>query len=125
MPTLCSFSQTCGTSSEPVDQDIKLMRGDDVVLFLNFTNGRTGLPVDWTGWSFMSKAKSGVDGTLWTTATVIHDGTGGLVTVVFPNSETSLLTPGEVGRWDLQGIDPIGYVRTIVNGDATVLGDIT
>lgn len=114
------------TSSEPKipNVPITLKRGDDVVIVLHYTTRRPRADFDWTGWTFTAEARS-TTGTLWATASVTHDNTGGTITIVFPTVDTSLLTPGNVGQWDLQGVDPGLLVRTVAEGTATVTGDVT
>jgi hypothetical protein len=114
------------TSSEPQvpNVPINLKRGDDVVVVLHYTVKNPRGNFDWTGWTFTAEARS-TAGALWATATVTHDGTGGTVTILFPTADTSLLTPGAVGKWDLQGVDPGLLVRTVAEGSATVTGDVT
>jgi len=115
------------TSSEPQipNVPVNLKRGDDVVVVLHYMTRKPKANFNWTGWTFTAQARSddGVD--LWATATVTHDGTGGTVTILFPTGDTSSLTPGDVGKWDLQGVDPGLLVRTVAEGTATVTGDVT
>lgn len=123
MPTAeCLIS----TSSEPKipNVPIVLKRGDDVVVVLHYTVRKPHGNMSWVGWTFTSEARS-TAGALWATATVTHDGVGGTITVTFPTADTSLLTPGNVGEWDLQGVDPGGLIRTVAEGTATVTGDVT
>lgn len=122
MPSVCA--PVAETSALPIS-DIEIVRGDDKVINITFIYNSTRLPYDWTGWSFAAKAKSAVDGTLWSTAIVTHDGTGGKITILFPKAETSLLIPDAEGKWDLEGTDPGGLVRTILRGDVAIIGDIT
>lgn len=114
------------TSSEPKipNVPITLKRGDDVVIVLHYSTRKPKADFDWTGWTFTAQARS-TAAVLWATATVTHDGTGGTVTILFPTADTSLLTPGDVGDWDLQGVDPGLLVRTVAEGTATVTGDVT
>jgi len=115
-----------GTSSEPriPEVPITLKRGDDVVIVLHYMVKKPRANMSWVGWTFTAEARS-TTGTLWATATVTHDGVGGTVTILFPTADTSLLTPGAVGKWDLQGVDPGLLVRTVAEGSATVTGDVT
>lgn len=123
MPTAeCLLGQSATTLPA---RDIEVTRGDDVVLVFHFIYQDTGANYDWTGWTFAAKMKAAVDGALWSTATVTHDGTGGTITILFPSSDTTLLIPGAEGKWDLQGTDPGTLVRTIIRGDVLVIGDIT
>jgi hypothetical protein len=106
-------------------KDITIVRADDKVINITWIYCSTRQPYDWTGWSFSAKVKSAVDGTLWSTGIVTHDGTGGKITVLFPRAETAVLVPDAEGKWDLQGTDPSSLVRTIMRGDVLVVGDIT
>jgi hypothetical protein len=123
MPVVaCSTSMNGSAWTDIPERDIKLRRGDDVVLRIIARDRATRELIDWTGWTFASKAKPGVD---TVTATVTHDGTGGTITVVFPKAQTSLLTPDDTGRWDLEGTDPLSMVKTVVEGDVLVTADVT
>lgn len=117
-------------SAEPQipELDITMRRGDDVVVVLKFKQrvGNVTTVIDWTGWTFTAEAReTDLVATLMATATVTHNNTGGTVTILFPTADTSLLTPGTVGRWDLQGVDPGLLIRTVAQGDVLVTADVT
>jgi hypothetical protein len=116
---------TVVASSDTATRGIEIRRGDDVVVQIPFQVASTRLPYDFTGWTMSSKVKSDYGGSLWATGIVTHDDAGGVVRILYQTSETSLLTPGDVGVWDLQGIDPFGLIRTLVGGSATVTPDVT
>lgn len=121
MPTATDL---LGTTSALV-KDIEIIRGDDKVINITWIYCSTRLPYDWTGWDFAARIRDDVDGTIWADAVVTHDGTGGKITILFSRTDTVGFTPGDVGKWDLQGTDPAGLVRTILRGGVTVVGDIT
>lgn len=107
------------------ERNISIIRGDATQFGITFRDPETLEPIDFTGWTFEAEARSTWGGTLWTTATVTHNGAGGRVLVTFPAAETALLTPDAVGVWDLQGTDTGNLPHTVVRGTATVLGDST
>jgi len=119
----------CFTSQDAIPMvgvtDIQIVRGDDAQFEITFRRSDTLELVNFTGWTFLAKAKAAIDGADWSDAVVTHGGVLGTVLVTFPKAETMLLTPDAVGVWDLQGTDPGGLVRTIRRGGATVIGDVT
>lgn len=125
MPVLDCLPCSSSTQPQILERDITIVRGDDTQIAYLLRDPNTYALIDLTGFTFAAKAKSAVDGALWTTATVTHNNTGGRVVITFPKAETTLLIPGAAGRWDLQATEPGGGVRTIITGDVTVVGDIT
>lgn len=123
MPVVACRASTNGSCWTDVAQrDIKLKTGDDVVLRITFRDDLTRELIDWTGWTFAATAKPGVD---TVNASVTHNDDGGVVTIVFPKAQTSLLTADDTGRWDLEGTDPLSMVKTVVEGDVLVTADVT
>lgn len=124
MPAACELGSSADLNAV-AERDIRLTVGRDEVLRITFRT-RQGALVDWTGWTFASKAKPAPGSlTTWATATVTHGGTNGVVTVVFPRADTALLTPGAEGWWDLRGTDPDTLQRQILEGDVEVVGAAT
>jgi hypothetical protein len=114
----------CGDGVTPY-APIVLRRGDDVPVILTFRDRLARTLIDWTTWTGLAaKAKDKVDGTVMAVASVTPSSAGKL-TVVWPASQTSALTPGATGLWDLQGVDPDGLARTVAEGSVLVTGDIT
>src|SRR5512144_1093161 len=99
-------------------RDIDIRRGDDVVLQITFLQAATREPYDVTGWTMASKVKASYGGATWVTGIVTHNDAGGVVRILYPTLQTSLLTPGDIGVWDLQGTDPDGLIRTLIGGVA-------
>ena len=123
MPVVaCRTSSNGSCWTDVAQRDIKLKTGDDVVLRITFRDEDTRELVDWTGWTFAATAKPGTD---TVNATVTHGGTDGTVVIVFPKAQTTTLTPDDVGRWDLEGTDPLSMVKTVVEGDVLVTADVT
>jgi hypothetical protein len=124
MPALECLIEATATP-DALDAPINMRRGDDVIVTLRFRSSSTGALYDFTGWTFAAKAKASFGGATWSTANVTHGGTNGVVTAVFPKTDTTTLTPDAVGVWDLQGTDASARVRTIAAGTVTVLADVT
>lgn len=125
MPVVpCSTSFSSGSCDEIAQVDIKIKRGDDVVIRFPSRDCITREAVDWTGWTFAAKAKSADLTTTWVVGVVAGDANG-VITVLWPKAQTSLLTPGDEGKYDVQGTDPDGFDHTVVEGDVLVTADVT
>ena len=105
-----------------------LVRGDDWTLKLNVASG--GSPVDITGYTFWMTLKSDIDmadpGDLQVTATQSDpvDAAAGIIYITAPKEQTSLLDPATY-NYDVQQVDALGNVQTLLIGKVKVVRDIT
>lgn len=105
-----------------------LVRGDDWALKLNITSA--GSVVDITGYTFWMTLKSDIDmadpGDLQVTATPLNssDAEAGIIYIAAPKTKTSLLEPGNYS-YDIQQVDGLGNVQTLLIGKVRVIKDIT
>lgn len=125
MPVVaCNSSITPGSCLDIDQVDIKIKRGDDVVVRFRCRDCETREAPNWTGWTFAAKAKSADLTTTWVVGVAGGDADG-VITVLWPKAQTALLTPGDVGKYDVQGTDPDGFDHTVVEGDVLVTADVT
>lgn len=125
MPVVaCTTSSSFGSCLDIPEVDIKIRRGDDVVVRFTCRDCNTRELIDWTGWTFAAKAKDSTLVTTWVVGVVEGDANG-VIAVLWPKAQTSLLTPGDEGRYDVQGTDPDGFDHTVVEGDVLVTADVT
>jgi len=123
MPALaCAVETPAGHVPE---QDIEITAGDDATIIFEFRWGNTGRLRDWTGWTFSSLLKDSLGGTIMATGTVTHNGTGGQLQLVYPSSDTALLTDGDSGVYDIEGVDSGTAVHTVLRGTAIYKGSVT
>jgi hypothetical protein len=125
MPVVaCASSNGVGSCVDIEQIDIKIKRGDDKVVRFVCRDCETRELIDWTGWTFACKVKDDTLVSTWVTAIVAGDANG-VITVLFPKAQTSALTPGDEGKYDVQGTDPDGLDHTVVEGDVLVTADVT
>ncbi|HVE28329.1 MAG TPA: hypothetical protein VNC22_23135 [Sporichthya sp.] len=124
MPLACSVNASVGSCADIEERDLKIKRGDDKVVRFVCRDCETRELIDWTGWTFACKVKDSTLTNTWVVATISGDANG-VIAVLFPKAQTSLLTPGDEGRYDVQGTDPDGLDHTVVEGDVLVTADVT
>lgn len=118
MPALECFADT---SRVIPHRDIEVEVGDDVVIRITELHEDTLLPWDFTGWTFETKIKSPGGNVPWATGlTSIPDNTG-IIDILFPDGQTILLTPGDIGFWYLKGVDTSLLDHTLVQGRAFIV----
>lgn len=121
--------------AEPLPQKVKrqLYRGDSRNWTHVFTDTETGVPLDITGWTFLSQFREDLDrGTVICSATcTVTDGPAGVMLESLSATDAELL-PGQtdptekpVVYWDLQSDDGDGNVRTWMYSAVTVTGDVS
>jgi len=121
--------------AEPLPQKVarKLHRGDSRTWTHVFTDTDTGVPLDITGWAFLSQFREDLNrGTVVCEATcVIDDGPNGVMIETLSPTQAELL-PGQADPtekptvyWDLQSTDDNGNVRTWMFSTIAVTGDVS
>lgn len=105
-----------------------LVRGDDWALKLVITSNN--VPVDITGYTFWMTLKSDSDmndpGDLQVTTAALtpEDAAAGIVYIVAAKTITDSLTPANY-YYDIQQVDSLGNVQTLMIGRVRVIKDIT
>lgn len=105
-----------------------LVRGDDWALKLVITS--QGSVVDVTGYTYWMTLKSDADmadpGDLQVSATPLstEDAEAGIVYILAAKSSTGQLTPANY-HYDIQQVDSLGNVQTLMIGRVRVVKDIT
>jgi hypothetical protein len=112
----------------PGKYDISVYRGDTYEWWftLNVFDVALGmlLPVNITGWRFKAEIRPGVDAPLQAAMQEVgRDDLGGVIAMRLVHDQSRLLTSG--GVWDLEAITPDGWVRTVLAGLVTLVGDVT
>ena len=104
------------------------VRGDDWTLKLTLTSGSS--VVDITDYTFWMTLKSDIDmadpGELQVVASPLtpEDAAAGIIYITAPKAKTSLLEPANY-NYDIQQVDNLGNVQTLLIGKVRVIKDIT
>lgn len=104
------------------------VRGDDWTLKLNVTANSAALDI--TGYTYWLTLKANVDdadpGDLQVTSTPLlaEDAQAGIIYITAPKEKTTLLEPGSY-NYDIQQVDSLGSVQTLLIGKVRVVKDIT
>lgn len=104
-------------------------RGDDWAVQYTMLDADTGLPIDITGnvyWLTLKENKTDADPGVAQVSVQAsgQDASNGIITVAVEAAVTSNLTPGTY-YYDLQEVDQIGNVYTLLIGRVKVVTDIT
>lgn len=113
-----------GSDYLPSNYDLVLYRGD--YFSMNITvKDNAGTPINLTGYTAKSQIRTSYDAVSAYDATcTITDPTNGKVSITFPSSVMTTVTPGDY-IWDFQVTQPDGNVRTFLAGDVKVYGEVT
>lgn len=82
----------------------------------------SAVPVDWTDCIGTAQLRPSADSASAVSFTVTL-GAAGAVTVTLAATSSATLTSG--GVWDLQVVDGAGKIRTWINGQVTLVRDVT
>ena len=108
--------------------DIKLVRGDDKLLELQFS--RDDVPIDITGWTVFFTMKLATDKDLTDASAILKknitshtDPTNGITQLSIDHEETAPLDANYI--YDIQTKDTLGKITTVLIGQVIVEMDIT
>lgn len=114
--------------------DLRVKRGDSIVLAVGPVLKADGTVQDITGHTLRFTAKDRLDdldaaaiitGSTADGRITITDGPGGLARVAIPAAVTSGFTTDRALHWDIQISDPGGVVKTLDFGKLLVTRDVT
>jgi hypothetical protein len=114
--------------------DLRVPRGDSIVLAVGPVLKADGTVQDITGHTLRFTAKDRLDdldaaavisGSTIGGQITITDGPGGLARVTIPAAATAGFTADRALHWDVQISDPGGVVKTLDSGKLLVVRDVT
>jgi hypothetical protein len=108
---------------------LRLKRGDTLSVTLTLRDGLTKAPIDLTGCTYRAQVRSTKDSpTVLAELTVNElDAAAGQLELHYDAVDSAELPSTTIPRaeWDLEVTFPGGIVRTLVEGDATIDGDVS
>ena len=111
-------------------KDLKdFARGDDWTIKFTLRQS-SGQALDITGFYYWMTLKSNIDAADPGDAQVgpisagSPDAASGIIYITFPKTQTAILTPGTY-HYDLQQVDNLGSVQTLLIGKVKVVKDVT
>lgn len=108
---------------------LSIYQGDDYAVLVAFVSVDTAIPID--GYEFRGQIRpvsADADGSTAPLAEFlceIVDGPGGVLRISIPHAVTEGLPTGKPVRWDLESIDPSGWISTFLAGPVTVTPEVT
>jgi hypothetical protein len=109
---------TTGSTSVPVETDITIFKGEDLVI----TDTITGVNI--TGWTLAAAVATSVTApVIFTVAGAITDAANGVFTITLTDTETDLLDPGRY-VYDIKRTNA-GSETVLTYGKLTVRGQVT
>lgn len=104
----------------PVDYDLRLVAGDDLIFEVAFTT-LAGAPIDVTGREFSAYIARTPGATPAVVAVIGVQAAEGIVEVAASGSETALLEPGAVYWWTFRYTSElVPYGVTVLRGRVTI-----
>lgn len=109
----------------PAAHNLTIVQGDDFSETFTFKDS-AGAAINLTGYTFAAQVRpTAASAVVTATFTVaITSAAGGTITLTLARAATALLLPGTY-RWDLEWTDTLDKKRTLLNGAATVVEEVT